>query len=178
MTDTTRKWISSRAAITLALAIVVCAFIPQRTLFPLAAATPRGAWWRLLTSQFLHVYIAHAMLNALAVLVLATQVERRVRAIGLLLVFFITGTIGQLVALRVVPNYPATGASNAALGLAGALLFSRASTWCPLAYLALQIALDLAFAGHVKSPHLASFAAGALLGISYRVSRGNARAAR
>lgn len=164
----------SAAAALLAGAIVaVSLLVPYRTL----AATAGSEWWRLLTSQFVHVYLLHALFNALAVLVIGSQLERRVGAAWFVAAWFVCGTIGQLVAVDLLPTIPATGASQAALGVAAMtlVLAIRARTprllIAPLLYIAVQLALDLFFAQRIKLPHAASLAAGALAACTHALRR-------
>lgn len=137
------------------------------------AATIRdGEWWRLLTSQFVHVYFLHALLNAVAVAVVGSQLERAVGATTLVFVYVLAGSAGQLTAIAAAPLVVATGASQAAIGIsvvAFLVLLSRPeepriALAAPAAYLVIQAALDLLFAGRIKPPHAVSFAVGAFVG--------------
>lgn len=146
------------------------------------ASLSSGEWWRLLTSQFLHVYFLHAVLNAAAVAVIGSQVERIVGRWPFVLLYFCAGTAGQLSAVAGAPGIVITGASHAALGLAaGALVLlarkehSRVQLLAPLSYVVIQVALDLMFAGIIKLPHFVSFGVGACLAAFWQGRAGAAR---
>jgi rhomboid protease GluP len=149
-----------------------------------AASLSSGEWCRLLTSQFLHVYFPHAVLNAAAVAVIGSQIERVVGRWRFVILYLCAGTAGQLSAVAGTPEIVATGASQAALGLAaGALVLlvrneqSRVQAFAPLGYVVIQVALDLMFAGIIKLPHVVSFGVGACVAASWRCRTGETRRA-
>ena len=162
------------ASLLTAATVAASLLVPYRTGGATAAALAAGEWWRLISSQFVHVFLLHGLFNALAVLVIGSQVERLLGAARMVTAYLVCGTIGQVVAVRLLPTIPATGASQAALGIAALqlLLALRARSarlaLAPAIYTAAQVALDLAFAQRIKLPHLASFAAGLLFGLLYR----------
>lgn len=132
-----------------------------------AATIAAGQWWRLLTSQFVHVYFAHALLNAAAVIVVGSQLESALGSARVVVTCLVAGIAGQLTAIAIAPTIVATGASQAAIGLCAAalVLYRRQRASLPaVAYLVIQAVLDLAFAGRIKLPHIVSFVVGALLG--------------
>jgi rhomboid protease GluP len=132
-----------------------------------------GEWWRLVVSQFLHVYLLHALLNAAAILVIGWQFERVVSAWRFLVTYFLCGIAGQIIAVAMAPMVVATGASQAALGISAAAIViamqqqKRSLLAAAVAYTAIQIILDLAFAHRLKPPHLASFGLGLLLALCW-----------
>ena len=148
--------------------------VPNQSLLRFGGVTAetlgRGEWWRLITSQFLHVYFLHALLNAGAILVIGSMVERAFGTARWICAFLVAGTCGQLVAVVIAPSIVATGASQAALGLSAVALVAAARVrsprlaLAPAIYLAIQMGLDLAFAQQIKSPHVASFIIGLVLG--------------
>ncbi|HUR80538.1 MAG TPA: rhomboid family intramembrane serine protease [Thermoanaerobaculia bacterium] len=148
--------------------------IPNAALLDYGGATlatvRAGQWWRLIASQFLHVYLAHALLNAAAVWFIGGGLERILGSWRFLVIALVSGVIGQLVAINIAPAIVATGASQAALGIAGAAVPTRdrRTVWCARAYIAIQLVLDLGFSGHLKLPHAAGFAAGTVLGLLLR----------
>jgi len=158
----------------LAVAILAASPIPVRSGGATAATLMSGQWWRLITSQFLHVYVLHALLNAAAVAAVGFQLERAIGSARMLIAYFVSGTMGQLVAVLILPTIPASGASQAALGISALLLTIAARTRsmrlfiAPALYAVVQLALDLTFAHTVKLPHLASFAIGLLFGFGVR----------
>jgi rhomboid protease GluP len=142
-----------------------------------ASTLMAGQWWRIVTSQFLHVYLLHAVLNAAAILILGSQLEEKIGFGRLLIVALVSGTIGQLVAVAVAPTLVATGASQAALGIASALIvFAAPMRWraaliTAVAYVGIQIALDLIFGHRIKLPHVASVVAGLPFGVPWKAHR-------
>jgi membrane associated rhomboid family serine protease len=152
-------------------------FIPNQRLLGYGGATAAtllgGQWWRIATSQFLHVYLLHALFNSAAILLVGSQLEERIGMGRLLIVAFVCGTIGQVIAVTIAPEVVATGASQAALGLAGALIVLAFPSRSPrallpaLAYVVAQVVLDL-LSHHLKLPHVASLAAGVLCGSALR----------
>lgn len=156
--------------------------VRERALVPFGALTSdalrSGELWRLVTSQFLHVYCVHALLNAAAIVWVGSLLQTQVGETAGTLALLCGGIVGQLVAVALIPDAVATGASQAALSLcaAGALISSRSQDWklivVSTAYLTIQAALDLAFVGHLKSPHVASVLAGAGVGVWTVARRG------
>jgi rhomboid protease GluP len=58
-------------------------------------------WWRLLTSQFLHVHFLHMLFNAMCILILGGLLEEKYCWWRSYVIYFVGGTIGQLaVSLR------------------------------------------------------------------------------
>jgi membrane associated rhomboid family serine protease len=137
-----------------------------------AATLLARQWWRVATSQFLHVYFLHALFNSAAILIVGSQLEERIGMGRFLTVAFLCGTIGQVIAVALEPAVVATGASQAALGVAGALIVlpfrsrSRIALLTALAYVVAQLVLDLLSAHHLKLPHAGSLAAGVLCGFA------------
>jgi rhomboid protease GluP len=143
-----------------------------------ASTLMAGQWWRIVTSQFLHVYLLHALLNAAAILILGSQLEEKIGFGRLLVVALVSGTIGQLVAVAVAPTLVATGASQAAVGIASALIvFAAPLRWraaaliTAVAYVGIQIALDLIFGHRIKLPHVASVVSGLAFGVAWKAHR-------
>lgn len=138
-----------------------------------------GGWWRLLVSQFLHVYLLHALFNAAAILAIGSLLEHIVGPLRLAVVLISTGVAGQLIAVGTAPTIVASGASQAALGISAAALVMAAEqrnrTLLSVAgvYLIVQVVLDVVFAGHVKLPHLGSLLIGLLYG--WYMTRSHAR---
>jgi rhomboid protease GluP len=133
-----------------------------------------GEWWRILTSQFLHVHFPHLIFNLLALLLLGGLLEREFGSWRLLVLYMSSGIVGQIIGVVASPTLVSSGASQAVMGLAGGVTmvsFGRAARnrtrWLIvlLAYLAIQIGLDVRSAGYVKAGHLAGFFAGALIAL-------------
>ncbi|HKS26367.1 MAG TPA: rhomboid family intramembrane serine protease [Pyrinomonadaceae bacterium] len=141
-----------------------------------------GQWWRLLTSQFLHVNFPHMPFNMLALFLLGGMLERDLGAWRFLTLYFVSGLVGQLSGVAATPALISSGASQAVMGLAGAvsagLLLQRHSKQTArllilLILISVQAGLDLLTAGHIKAGHWGGFLAGAFVGyLFYRRKRG------
>ena len=141
-----------------------------------------GEWWRLITSQFLHVRAPHFLFNLLAMVILGTMLERALGATRFAILYLVTGVLGQLAAVFASPaSGVASGASQALMGVAAALIVVALPRGAglppahgrgarrprPLAaaavYIAVQIALDVVYARTLKPGHLAGLIAGAVI---------------
>lgn len=136
------------------------------------ATLGQGDFWRLITSQFLHVYFLHMLFNALAIYVLAHAVERGVGKAALACAYFIGGTIGQYFSVWANPELVSSGASQALMALCGFVLvgarrcgFPRSVFAFALAITVIQAGLDIAVSASIKAGHGFGFAAGALMGV-------------
>jgi len=80
-----------------------------------------GEYYRLLTSMFLHADIMHIFSNMLALLLFGTAVENNYSKFEYIIIYFISGLIGNLFSLILLPpNVISLGASGAIFGLIGA----------------------------------------------------------
>lgn len=134
----------------------------------------QGQWWRLVTSQLVHVKQAHMVFNVTMLLLLGSFVESAVGSARLIMLWLISGAAGTYVSTYTVapPWNVGTGASQAVLGLAAA---AGVAIWrghsCPkwlrgvlVLTLVGSFGLDLIFAYYPKPGHVMAFFAGALLG--------------
>lgn len=79
--------------------------------------------WRLFTSMFLHGDAMHLFSNMIALLLFGTYVELNFSKFEFLLIYFISGLIGNIFSLFLLPfNVISLGASGAIFGLIGATL--------------------------------------------------------
>ena len=79
--------------------------------------------WRIFTSMFLHGDVMHLFSNMIALLLFGTYVELYFSKFEFLLIYFISGLIGNLFSLFLLPfNVISLGASGAIFGLIGATL--------------------------------------------------------
>ncbi len=78
-----------------------------------------GAWWRLVSSQFVHLDILHLLFNGYGIFVLGRFLERCYGIRRILLLYLASGTVGAWASMMVNPA-PAGGASGAVYGLVGA----------------------------------------------------------
>lgn len=81
-----------------------------------------GQVWRLLTSVFLHIGIAHLIVNMYSLYVIGSQLEGFLGKVKYLVVFLISGIIGSLLSV-VMHESISAGASGAIFGLLGSLLY-------------------------------------------------------
>ena len=78
-------------------------------------------YYRLITSMFLHADIMHIFSNMIALLLFGSAVENNYSKIEYLIIYFISGLIGNLFSLILLPlNVISLGASGAIFGLIGA----------------------------------------------------------
>lgn len=82
--------------------------------------------WMFVTSIFLHAGFSHIFFNGFALLIFGPYLESRIGAKRFLLVFFLSGIIGNVlyyatILLGIIPMIPALGASGAIYGVLGML---------------------------------------------------------
>lgn len=79
--------------------------------------------WMFVTSIFLHAGIDHILVNMIVLFYFGTYLERRVGPRSFLLVFFVSGIIGNIGYMITAPDpyTPSLGASGAIYGVMGAL---------------------------------------------------------
>ncbi len=88
----------------------------------------KGYYWQLFTSIFVHINLPHLLGNMLFLLIYGTRGEEFFNKIEFLLIFFISGLIGNLLSLLGGPNMVSAGASGALFGLFGACIMYAHST--------------------------------------------------
>ena len=133
-------------------------------------------WWRLLTSQWLHMKFAHMLLNAALIGWVGLYVERSVSARFMLLAYAIGGCLAQAVGVWLYPDLITSGASQALLSLSAIALClpNAARKAMPSGLIAACIAiliaaaLDIVSAHTLKAGHLAGLGIGLIIGIAYR----------
>lgn len=84
--------------------------------------------WRLLTSMFLHADAIHLFSNMVALLIFGAAVENNFPRYQYFIIYFISGLIGNIFSLILLPLYVISlGASGAIFGLIGAafIFFAR-----------------------------------------------------
>ncbi len=126
-----------------------------------------GEWWRIATSQFLHVHFLHMLFNAGCIAVVGAFVEQRHGWWKVALVYFCGGSIGQIASVVAYPELVSSGASQALMALCGASLVmvaERRPRLFVLAIVAIQVALDIYVAQKIKAGHSFGFLAGLLIG--------------
>ncbi len=146
------------------------------------ATLAAGEWWRLLSSQALHVKLGHMLLNAVGLAIIGTALERRIGSWRLLIIAVVGGVIGQLASVLAYPTLVSSGASQAALALAAALgvvvvrqrlrrearldIFGWIGTAGAVLYVCISLALDISAAHTIKAGHSAAFVMGVLLAVA------------
>jgi rhomboid protease GluP len=134
-----------------------------------------GQYWRLFTSMFLHIGIAHILFNGYALLIIGVELERIFGAGRFLAVYVLSGLFGSLASYAFVPSL-AAGASGAIFGLIGALAAffllhrERLGSWgrARLGNIAFLIVINLFFGftqqGIDNMAHLGGLVSGFALG--------------
>jgi rhomboid family GlyGly-CTERM serine protease len=161
-------------------------------LFALTPAAGQGEVWRLWTGHLVHYGLAHAMTNALAIVLPLSFIDRRSRN-AILTSLTIFAPVMSVVLLAGAHFDEYRGASGLALAvwIASAFVLLRAHTrrgrWIGIALLLLAIAklgAEIAGWGHVWTgvaplplAHFAGACAGVVVCLIETVSRGDAAAA-
>jgi len=81
-----------------------------------------GEWWRVFTSNYVHIGLIHIFFNMWCLWNLGRMAERILGAWTYLLTYTACGIAGSLVSLWIHPGVVGAGASGAIFGLAGALI--------------------------------------------------------
>ncbi len=132
--------------------------------------------WRLITSMFLHADVFHLFSNCVALLIFGAAVEGEYSKIEYLIIFFISGLIGNVFSLFLLPyNAISLGASGAVFGLIGAafVLFVREDPsflFLGVLYLVYFIMMGLEPGINIFA-HLFGLAGGILFGYLFNLKR-------
>ncbi|TFF87654.1 MAG: rhomboid family intramembrane serine protease [Promethearchaeota archaeon] len=120
----------ARITLTLIFINIICfitftLLLPVEYILQLAQINTRilnnNEYYRLITSMFLHADFMHIFSNMIALLIFGATVENNYSKIEYLLIYFISGLIGNLFSLLLLPmNSISLGASGAIFGLIGA----------------------------------------------------------
>jgi rhomboid protease GluP len=138
-------------------------------------------WWRLATSQFLHVHFLHMLFNAMCVMAIGSIVEQRYGTVSLAVIYLVGGAVGLLASVWSYPVLINSGASQAIMALCGAGLIGLYRTRGTIAIAAIvlvQAALDIYVANKIKAGHSTAFIAGLIMGYMFHafiVSRRSAQ---
>jgi rhomboid protease GluP len=130
-----------------------------------------GQWWRILSSQFLHVHFLHLVFNMAALFLLGAVLERESGSWRFALVFAASGITGQLIGVLATPELVSSGASQALMGLAGWIIVEQLRRdrlnalilAVALFLTGVQLILDVVTISGIKAGHLGGFFAGAAL---------------
>jgi|GEM_PF-847483 len=134
-----------------------------------------GEWWRVITSQLVHVKQGHMLLNVVLLYMLSIPIERSVGFLRLFTVWLIGGGIGTYASSLFIVAAPwnvGTGASQAIMSLAAFCWImirrgypsTRGISWTIVISIGINIGLDLVFAGYPKPGKIIAFLTGILLG--------------
>ncbi|ASJ09580.1 rhomboid family intramembrane serine protease [Thermococcus siculi] len=86
-------------------------------------AVLNGAWWQLFTAMFVHVGILHIGFNMYFLLVMGRQLEHALGPRRLVIIYLISGLVGNLLTLLLLPpGTVSAGASGALFGIVGTLI--------------------------------------------------------
>ena len=78
-------------------------------------------YWRLFTAMFLHADVMHLFSNMIALLLFGTVIEIEYSKVKYLIIYFMSGLLGNVASLFLLPVYTLSlGASGAIFGLVGA----------------------------------------------------------
>lgn len=175
-----------RVAALLAAAIVLCwglcahalnqpllAVQTSKALMTLGAANgdvlSTGEWWRIVTSQFLHVRFPHMLFNAACIAIVGAAIERRWGWWRLALIYLAGGSVGQLASVVAYPGLVSSGASQALMALCAAAFVvptGRRLRVFVVCIVAVQVALDLYVAQVIKAGHGFGFLGGMLVALA------------
>lgn len=75
-----------------------------------------GEWWRLITPIFLHIGLAHLVLNSLIIYFLGSEVEMIIGHFRYLILYLMSGVLGNLTSFA-LNNSISAGASTAIFGI-------------------------------------------------------------
>ena len=138
-----------------------------------------GEWWRLISCVFVHVGIAHLVVNALGLIVLGRLAEDLFGSARTLAIFAVAGIAGSVASYAASPVGISAGASGAVFGLLGAVFVEiswhrqryraawKRGLWGGLAVVTVsQLGLGFFSAVIDQWAHGAGLAAGALLGLA------------
>jgi len=129
-----------------------------------------GAWWRLLTSAFLHVQLLHLAFNMLALYTLGPPLERLVGTARFLVIYLICALAGSVAVVWLAPERtPTLGASGAVFGIFGAAIVLMRSRGYDVGSWIVLLAINLVITFYVPNiswqAHLGGLAVGAALGL-------------
>jgi rhomboid protease GluP len=140
------------------------------------ASLQMGEYWKLISSQFLHVKLLHMLLNVTLIYYIGAKIEKYFGFMVFFAIYLIAGTLAQLASILSYPHFVSSGASQALCGIIGAFLVlflyplrvSKITIGWVGIFLILQTFLDLYSAGYIKTGHWAGFTIGLLLGLLVR----------
>jgi membrane associated rhomboid family serine protease/Flp pilus assembly protein TadD len=141
--------------------------------------TMGGQWWRFISYMFVHIGLAHLLINMWCLYEVGLMTESIWGRSSMLLVYGLTGIAGGIASLARNPTIVSAGASGAIFGLAGVLMATlllgklpvpRRELWIALASLVAFSAYNLTYGflkgGIDNGAHLGGLIFGVLIGIA------------
>jgi rhomboid protease GluP len=142
-----------------------------------APATQNGEWWRLGSAMFLHFGVMHLAMNMLALWDCGRLVERMYGHLWFLVIYLVSGLMGNLFSLVMHGNQAISGgASGAIFGIYGALIIFlwmqrrqldpkefKLFFGAAVGFSAITILLGFVISGIDNYAHIGGFIAGLLL---------------
>ena len=146
-----------------------------------APMTTGGEWWRLFTSNYVHIGIIHIAFNMYVLWDAGQFVERLFGSVNFLVMYVLSGVVGSVTSALWNPAVVSAGASGAVFGvygcLIGFLLLSRGSIpnnlvtrigSSALAFVACNALYALGAEGIDMAAHVGGLATGLIFGVTMR----------
>jgi membrane associated rhomboid family serine protease len=147
------------------------AFTARYALIPFAVE--QGQYARLITSAFLHASVLHLATNMITLYIVGAPLERVLRPVRYLIVYFLSALGGSLFSVWLSPEFSiGVGASGAIFGLFGALLVLRRQVGAEAGALAVLIGLNLVISFTLPNiswqAHIGGLVTGTLVALALR----------
>jgi membrane associated rhomboid family serine protease len=147
------------------------AFTARYALIPFAVE--QGEYARLITSAFLHASVLHLATNMITLYIVGAPLERVLRPVRYLIVYFLSALGGSLFSVWLSPEFSiGVGASGAIFGLFGALLVLRRQVGAEAGALAVLIGLNLVISFTLPNiswqAHIGGLITGTLVALALR----------
>jgi len=147
------------------------AFTGRYALIPYAVE--QGQYARLVTSAFLHASVLHLATNMITLYIVGAPLERVLRPVRYLIVYFLSAIGGSLFSVWLSPEFSiGVGASGAIFGLFGALVVLRRQVGAEAGALAVLIGLNLVISFAVPNiswqAHIGGLVTGVLVALALR----------
>jgi membrane associated rhomboid family serine protease len=147
------------------------AFTGRYALIPYAVE--QGQYARLVTSAFLHASVLHLATNMITLYIVGAPLERVLRQVRYLIVYFLSAIGGSLFSVWLSPEFSiGVGASGAIFGLFGALVVLRRQVGAEAGALAVLIGLNLVISFTLPNiswqAHIGGLVTGVLVALALR----------
>ena len=144
-------------------------FTARYALIPFAVE--QGQYARLITSAFLHASLLHLSTNMITLYIVGAPLERVLRPVRYLIVYFLSALGGSLFSVWLSPEFSiGVGASGAIFGLFGALVVLRRQIGAEAGALAVLIGLNLVISFTVPNiswqAHIGGLVTGTLIALA------------